>query len=396
MQIEHNIYKLYIIKFAKWFMLYMPIIGLFYSQNGLSHIDLFIIQAGYSLASAVFEIPSGYLADVVGRKKTIVLGSCMGAFGFMIYAQSTSFWPFFIAEVLMGIGQSFISGSDSALLYDSLQQTSHKKKYLQYEGRLNSISAFAETLAALIGGIIATLYSLQAVFVVQVFIAALAIPASMLLVEPSRQKLQHSSFRQIFEISKFTLFTHKGLRSTVLLSSVIGIATLTMAWTMQSFLVNYAITEKNATILWVILNLLVAVTSLYASKLEKFFGIQKLVLVMVVCIPMGYIAMGSLPFVFILVFLLFFYIVRGFATPVLKQLIQDHCQSEIRATVLSVRGLLIRVGFSIVGPAIGYMSGKYNFNFAVLAAGILFLITSVFGYFMYSIYESKMRVSNCR
>jgi MFS family permease len=92
--LTHNIYKLSVIKFAKWFMLYMPIIGLFYADNNLSAFQLFIIQAGYSFSSAVFEIPSGYFADVVGRRKTLIIGSCMGTLGFTIYALGGSFAHF--------------------------------------------------------------------------------------------------------------------------------------------------------------------------------------------------------------------------------------------------------------------------------------------------------------
>ena len=99
--LAHNIYKLSVIKFAKWFMLYMPIIGLFYADNNLSAFQLFIIQAGYSFSSAVFEIPSGYFADVVGRRKTLIIGSSMGALGFIIYSMSGSFVAFLCAEIIM-------------------------------------------------------------------------------------------------------------------------------------------------------------------------------------------------------------------------------------------------------------------------------------------------------
>jgi MFS family permease len=290
----------------------------------------------------------------------------------------------------MGVGQSFISGTDSAMLYDSLQETPHKKKYLKYEGRITSLGGFAETLAALLGGLIATLLSLHAVFIFQVFIAALAIPAAIMLVEPSRTKLQHRSFSQILEISSYTLFTHKGLSRTTLLSSVIGVATLTMAWTMQTFFVHYSLTESQITPLWVGLNLTVATVSLFAARLESRFGMRNLLVSMIIIIPLGYIAMGSFSFGIAMSFIFLFYIVRGYATPVLKDLIQEYCSSDIRATVLSVRGMLIRIGFSIVGPVIGYMSGRFSFEFATIAAGSLFLITSIAGFAMYVRLQRKI------
>lgn len=390
MSVEGNIPKLYIIRCAKWFMLYMPIIGLFYAENGLSATEIFIIQAAYSFASALFAIPSGYLADVIGRKKTLIVGTILASVGFLLYSSIHCFWSFFIAEAIMGIGNSCISGTDSAMLYDSLQQSQNQEKYLKYEGRVTSLGCLAETTAALVGGSIATVFSYNDVFWNQALIAFIAVPAACLLIEPSREKLLHKSFKQVFDIGYFALFKHPGLSRTTLLSSVTGVATLTMAWTIQTYFVENQFSEVQTTAIWVVLNLMVALSSLFSASLEKSFGINKMVLLIVLLLPLGYFAL-SFPSVYVaLAFAVLFYFVRGFATPVLKELIQNYCDSEIRATVLSVRDLLIRMGFSIVGPFIGFLSDTYTFSFAVVAAGALFLLTSLAGYLSYL----KLRIKN--
>lgn len=370
----------------------MPIIGLFYADNGLNASQIFIIQAAYSFMSALFSIPSGYFADVLGRKKTLVIGSILAASGFFIYANFRSFWAFFIAEAIMGIGNSCISGTDSAMLYDSLQQSKNQEKYLKYEGRVTSLGCLAETTAALFGGSIAALISYGSVFWLQLLIASTAIPAALLLVEPSRGKLLHKTFRQIFDIGIYALFKHKGLSRTTLMSSVTGIATLTMAWTIQTFFVVQDFSEIQTTIIWVLLNLTVAMSSMFSDFLEKKFGIKPMVLMMVFLIPFGYFGFGIPSTIVSLIFAFLFYFVRGYATPILKELIQNYCDSEIRATVLSVRDLLIRLGFSIVGPFIGFLSDTYSFSTAVIVAGGLFLITSVGGYISYlqlKVFENK-------
>lgn len=383
MIVEDNIPKLYVIRCAKWFMLYMPIIGLFYADNGLNATQLFLIQAAYSFTSALFAIPSGYFADVLGRRKTLVLGTILAASGFLIYASMRGFWAFFIAEAIMGIGNSCISGTDSAMLYDSLQQSQNQEKYLKYEGRVTSFGCLAETTAALVGGSVAAIFSFDSVFLIQAIIASMAIPAAVLLVEPSREKLLHKSFKQVADIGFYALFKHKGLSRTTMLSSVTGVATLTMAWTVQTFFVEQQFTEIQTTIVWVLLNLTVALASFFSDTLERVFGVKAMILLIVLLLPMGYFAFG-IPSVFVSLFFAFlFYFVRGFATPILKELIQNYCDSEIRATVLSVRDLLIRLGFSIVGPLIGYASDNYSFAFAVKAAAILFLITSLSGFLSY-------------
>ena len=134
--LQTNIYSLYLIKLSKWFMLIMPIVALFYTDNGLSDFDIYLLQAIYSVSVAVLEIPSGYMADIIGRKKSLVMGSILGAAGYVIYSLSTGFSGFLLAEITLGLGGSFISGSDSAMLYDSLAGMKKQHKYLQLEGRI--------------------------------------------------------------------------------------------------------------------------------------------------------------------------------------------------------------------------------------------------------------------
>jgi MFS family permease len=123
---KNNILKLYAIKIAKWFMLVMPVIVPFYESNGLTLQDIMILKAVYSVVIVVFEIPSGYLADVLGRKNTLIAGALLGTAGYVAYSFSFGFTGFLIAEIVLGAGQSMISGADSALLYDTLAE--HEKR----------------------------------------------------------------------------------------------------------------------------------------------------------------------------------------------------------------------------------------------------------------------------
>lgn len=176
-KIAHNIYKLYIIKIAKWFSLIMPIIVLFYHENGLSMTQIFLLKSVYSIGMLVLEIPSGYFGDVWGRKKTLIVGTLLTTIGFSFYSFSFIFWQFMIAELILGMGQSFISGSDSAMLYDTLKNEKRKGEYLKFEGRVTSIGNFSEAIAGIFGGLLATI-SLRTPFYFQAIISAAAIPAA--------------------------------------------------------------------------------------------------------------------------------------------------------------------------------------------------------------------------
>src|SRR6056297_1328434 len=104
MIIHPNIPRLYLIKISKWFMLYMPVVVLFYESNGLKMKDIMVLQAIYSVMIVLLEIPSGYMADVWGRKRTILTGAVLGMAGFMVYGVSYGFYGFLIAQVILGIG----------------------------------------------------------------------------------------------------------------------------------------------------------------------------------------------------------------------------------------------------------------------------------------------------
>ena len=74
--------------------------------------QIMVLQAIYSVSIVALEIPSGYFADVLGRRRTLILGVIMGTVGMGIYSLSYGFLGFLIAELVLGIGQSFVSGAD--------------------------------------------------------------------------------------------------------------------------------------------------------------------------------------------------------------------------------------------------------------------------------------------
>lgn len=358
-------------------MLYMPIVIPFYESNGLSMKDIMILQAVYSIAIVVLEVPSGYLADVIGRKKTLIIGAIFGTVGFTTYSLSFGFMGFLIAEIILGIGQSCISGADSAMLYDSLLDRGEEKKYTRYEGRITSLGNLAEAVAGILGGLLAGI-TIRAPYIAQAFVAFIALPAAITLVEPTRKTLLiKAGMMEIVKIARFALITDRPLRRNILFSAITGCATLTMAWFAQPFFEYALIDIAWFGILWTTLNLTVAITSYTAHRLEKKLGQRWSVLLIALLIPMGYLALSRFHLPIGLLVLYLFYLVRGYATPVLKDYINRITASHIRATVLSVRNFIIRLLFALTGPLLGWVKDIYSLPQALTLAGIIFLIFSI-------------------
>ncbi len=368
-----NIYKLYIIKIAKWFMLVMPIAVLFYNENGLAQFEILLLQGIYSVAIVSLEIPSGYFADVIGRKKTLIIGSILGFSGYLVYSISYGFTGFLIAEIILGLGQSLISGADSALLYDSLLYEKREKEYLKLEGRVTSLGNFAEAMAGIAGGLLATI-SLRMPYYFQAGVAFIAIPAAFTLIEPAiHNQLKDIRFSHILQITRYSLFNQKELRFNILFSSVIGASTLTMAWFVQPFFIKVEVPVYWYGILWTVLNVVAGITSLFAYRLEKKLGKVPIIWVITLCISGGYLFVAQSNTLWGIGFLFAFYLVRGVATPTLKDYINQITPSEYRATILSIRNFIIRLLFAIIGPFLGYMNDAYSLTMALTLAGILFL-----------------------
>ena len=355
----------------------MPIVVPFYESNGLSMKDIMILQAVYSIAIVVLEVPSGYLADVIGRKKTLIIGTIFGVLGFTTYSLSFGFMGFLVAEIILGIGQSCISGADSAMLYDSLLDKGEEKKYTRFEGRITSLGNVAEAIAGILGGLLAGI-SIRTPYIAQTFVAFIALPAALTLVEPTRKiPLIKAGLMEIVRIARFALITDRPLRRNILFSAITGTATLTMAWFAQPFFEYSRIDIVWFGILWTTLNLTVAITSYTAHRLEKTLGQKWSVLIIALLIPMGYLALSRFQQPIGLFVLYLFYLVRGYATPVLKDYINRITASHIRATVLSVRNFIIRLLFALTGPLLGWVKDIYSLPQALALAGFIFLVFSL-------------------
>ena len=355
----------------------MPVVYLFYLDNGMSTEKFLVLKSIYSIAIVVMEIPSGYFADVWGRKKTLLLGSILGASGFLVYSFSYTFLGFVLAEIVLGIGHSFVSGADSAMLYDSLKSRQLEKEYIKEEGRITSIGNFAEAIAGVIGGLLAAI-SYRTPFYFQTIMAATAIPVALLLTEPIlHAKKVFTSISDTFISVKNTLFVNRNLRIAIVYSAITGTATLTFAWFVQPFFKEIGLSPALFGVMWTLLNVTVGVSSVFAHKVEKYLGKGQSMLLIVVLISVGYITSGLFVSVWGLAFLFFFYLARGIATPILKNYINKYTESDVRATMLSVRNFIIRINFAIIGPALGWMTDHISLKYALVCAGCLYFIASV-------------------
>ncbi len=390
--LQRNLSALYFIKVAKWMNLVMPIIVLFYRSNGMTMQDIFTLQAVYSVTLMLLEIPTGYFADIAGRRTSILLGAVLGFVGYLIYAVSGGFWEFMLAETVLGVGMSLVSGADSAMLYDSLLAARQEEKFTRFEGRITSIGNFGEAFAGIVGGLLATI-SLRTPYFFQTAVAFIAIPAAFLLIEPPvHGPVRKPSLHDVANIVVKVLHGDRKLFWNTIFSAVTGVSTLTMAWFAQPWFSQAGLAVSWFGVAWALLNLSVGITAIYAWKIEKRLKPPATVTLFTIILVGGFFALALVNTLHGLIILLGFYLARGLATPTLRNYINSITTSDIRATVLSVRNFVIRLLFAILGPFYGWITDAWGLSAALMSAAAIFALlsgTSLFFFLKHRTYEGN-------
>lgn len=377
MKLRSNIWKLNFLRVLRMFLIVMPIIVLFFQDNGLSLTQIMIIQSVFSLSIVALEIPSGYLSDVWGRKKTLILGMTLSFFGFLTYCFASGFWGILIAELVIGFGSSFISGTDSAMLYDTLFQLKREKEFKKITGMNLAYGNFSESAAALLGGLLATI-SLRFPFYIETGVVFLGLILVTTLVEPKFKKLKEKDVvRNILKVVRFSLHEHKEIKWLILYSAILGTSTLTAVWFIQPYFIFINLPLVAFGVVWAALNLSVGLFSMYAYKYENFFGKKVSLISMIFLIFIAYFSLSFINSYFGIAVVFIFYLVRGVNNPLILDYIHSKIESNVRATVISVKNMIGRVIFAVFAPIIGYFADAYTLQTAFRISSVVLLFFGV-------------------
>jgi DHA3 family tetracycline resistance protein-like MFS transporter len=94
------------------------IIAFYKDWGGINQFQIQILQSWFMFSIFIFEVPTGLVGDVRGRKFSVTIGALFAAIGFYIYGLSPNFYLFLASEAVVAIGVAFWSGAREALLYD--------------------------------------------------------------------------------------------------------------------------------------------------------------------------------------------------------------------------------------------------------------------------------------
>ena len=354
-----NIRKLYAFSFLQMTLFPMAIITLFWKDHiGLSLSQILLLQGILSVTMVLMEYPSGYISDRIGYRVSLSLAALLGMVGWGIYTVATGFAHVMIAEILLGISLAFISGSDSALLYETLKNEGAELHYARHQGRMSSYAQAGEALGAIFAGVLYA-YAPMLPFVLQIGVWLLALLLTRSMVEPPRDIAPPADhLAEALRTARYAFVENKPLRYTILLNSVLGIASFYPVWLIQPYMQHAGVPLTWFGPVWSGANLTVAIFALASHRTGRYLGDRNMVILFLILIGLGYFGLGTIGGLWGFLFYYLLTSMRGLRGPMMLNLTQKECPSANRAGILSLQSLCFRLLFVCTGPLIGTLADR--------------------------------------
>lgn len=352
--LRRNIPLLYAFSFLQMTLFPMAIITLFWKDHvGLSLSQILLLQSIFAVAMVVMEYPSGYISDRVGYRTALTFASILGIVGWGAYTVASSFRDVLIAEILLGISTSFISGTDSALLYESVKGTGDEPAYARFEGRSTGFGQTGEAAGAVFAGLLYARYPLLP-FILQVVVWILALLLTRGLTEPRREPRHFGGhLKEALASARYVFIENRRLRITIILSITLGISSFYPVWLIQPYMRDAGVPLASFGPIWAGANLIVALFAVLSHRVRAFLGERRMILLLVLLVWVGYLGLGYAAGVWGFLFYYLLTAMRGMRGPFFLHAAQAEIPSANRAGMLSLQSLCFRLLFAITGPLVG-------------------------------------------
>lgn len=345
--------------------------------------DIYYLESIVLIGFIFLEVPSGALADLIGRKKTVVVGAGCQVVSRILFAFMTSPIDVILANVIWMIGASITSGADSALIYDSLKLAGREDEYRSVEGRATGIYFGLVAFGSLTSGFLADI-SLRIPAILSIPGALVSFGAALGLKEPPAEN-QYSMREQVSIMRSGFAFVRRSKKILWIFGFVTMIGVASKAW-FFSYNPYFELVELNVVyygIIFFVLNGIAWYFSKNADGLGKRMGERNVIVLMVLCIGLPILLMGSFVSVILVSMVFMQNIVRGLSKPFFSDLLNRHIESRHRATVLSIQSAFSG-GMQFLGlGAFGLVLAALGLPFALQALGLSVLALGMFSIIIY-------------
>ena len=376
-----NIKKLYIFGFLYSISFFGAVsLPFFLDWGKLSYTQIFLIQLWFSLWIVILEVPTGVIADKIGRKKTLVISAFAASLGVLIYGSYPSIYIFLLGDLILAIGVALKSGADKAMLYDTLVELKKTKEAKHFFSRYVLAHTMGLIVALPIGSMIAGSNILPYPKTLPLTFLLTAVPLSISALlgfsfsEPKRKGLKENLLRGSINSMK-QLKSHPILRSFAIDLTLVSASTFFIFWFYQPLLLNIGF---NIGYLGFVSAGYMVVGSLLLFRInivEQIFGIKKLLFLTAVVPAIAFVLLvvtRKIWFVILCVYIIA--ICKMIREPLFDHFMNIYIKSKDRASVLSAITMLQRIIIAILYPIVGFIS-DFSIYYAI---GFLGAITFIF------------------
>ncbi|MDP3989269.1 MAG: MFS transporter [bacterium] len=374
MNLESNIWKYtLLLVFNK--RAYRSILGAFFlTIPNVTVQSIGVILLVENIASFLFEIPSGYLADRVGHKEALVVSRVFLLLSTILFAFSSNVLMLIFAGILLSIGDAFMSGTLSAFMHDTIRAMGREKEFAAITGKAQSIGFIIPiALTVTIPFLIPISYRLP--FIIVAIGDIVGLVAALLMVKPPVE------LEEIKEIGVLNFRT--ALKDAwgyhfipfALFGGVIGGFFDAVDGFRAAYQVFLDIPVAWYGVFFGISRLLTAYLLAKSGYIRSKLTLRLLCLLEVVAYGSIFLGLSliSNPYIVVTLFVLNISLYRGLAAVTSSYMLDIISRSKMKATLLSIEAQLSAFVAACAGISIGYLSEALSFRSAFLITAIVFI-----------------------
>ncbi len=379
-KLKRNISVSYVYNFLLQMNITSAIWVLYLAFQGMSLVEIGFLEAIYHITGLFFELPTGAIADLYGKKFSVVVGRIISIISCILMITANSFFAFAIAFVLSAAAMNLNSGASEALVYDSLKELGQEDKYKKIWGNIAFVMSIAQGLAVLLGGILADVRFLYA-YIFGTIIQIGALIASFSFKEPSSNKAKEEQTGNLLVYQLVTsikvLKERKMVLYLILFSALVASLQTTVFFYSQKYFSDMSYSKTLIALICTLSSFLEAISSKYAYKYERIFKLKgSLISIALVNI----FALTGLAMIknLSIVFFILTSVTGGLAFTIFSDYINTRIPSEYRATILSFDSLCFSIFMIGVFPLFGLLAEKIGFSITFGVIAVLYIPVMLF------------------
>jgi MFS family permease len=358
---------------------------LFLLDAGLTNLEAFAANAFFTLGMVVFEIPTGIVADTVGRRASYLLGTLVLSASTVLYwlmwVWSAPFWAWAAASVLLGLGFTFFSGAVEAWLVDALRASDYKGELEPVFSKGQIVGGIAMLAGSVLGGVVAQLTDLGVPFLIRAGILALMLVVAFIAMRdigftPDKSEGPIKAVRTVFRGSLKHGLGNPPVRYLMLAAPFTAGVGIYVFYALQPYLLELWGDPKAYSIAGLAAAIVAGsaiVGGILAPRVRKLFKKRTTVLIIAGIVGVGLLlALGITPnFWVALAILIVWGVASSIDDPIRRAYLNGLIPSKQRATVLSFESLMGNVGGIGIQPALGRVADLSGYAFSLVIGGVI-------------------------